>query len=452
MTEITEDYKKEPDPFMEYFNGDYERFVKDEELRNKNFDFELIEKIVVLAKSEDVQDRLHSLDLIEDSSKKFPLGFVANLLIALEQDSEEKIRTKVEITKKKRKIETAEKFRESIGNLSDTYSKMFRNISSGIDTASNAFSQSQGIARNLSLLIDQPIKLIDPKMFEGYIKTLAGIPSFTAQMGIGDAVLPITSIANQLEDTFSPITSIANQLEDTFSPITSIANQLEDTFSPITSITNQLEDTLSPITSIANQMSLVEIASPISAINQIISPVLTQDYPDLTISEALGKTSAEIRNDLEMISKADTEIIFNYKAYPLLFNLERFLRDLINQRICIKHKSNIKSKIHGNVIEGWKVRKSREEQNSLMKERYRLIEYSDFSDLQQIFIKGNNKMEFFDLCNEREFMNIVTKLDELDPIRKKIAHSRSLSKSEFDRLQMYADDIKKLLNPMKDAK
>jgi len=36
------------------------------------------------------------------------------------------------------------------------------------------------------------------------------------------------------------------------------------------------------------------------------------------------------------------------------------------------------------------------------------------------------------------------KLHELDPIRKKIAHSRPLSKNEMSRLVLYTEDIRKM--------
>ena len=81
-----------------------------------------------------------------------------------------------------------------------------------------------------------------------------------------------------------------------------------------------------------------------------------------------------------------------------------------------------------------------------MKKGYRLIEYSDFSDLKRIFLKGKNKEEFSDLLNDVQFRGLITKLDELDPIRKKVAHSRRLSKKEFDRLKMYANDISSILS------
>lgn len=74
-------------------------------------------------------------------------------------------------------------------------------------------------------------------------------------------------------------------------------------------------------------------------------------------------------------------------------------------------------------------------------EEFNLIDYSDFTDLKKIFEKGRNKDLFKDLFNDEECKALITKLHELDSIRKKIAHFRPLTKKEFNRLVLYHDDI-----------
>ena len=185
--------------------------------------------------------------------------------------------------------------------------------------------------------------------------------------------------------------------------------------------------------------------SPITALQSIIQPILRYDYPEQTLSEALGKPPALLLSDLKKISSADEEIAFNYDGYRLLYNLERFLRDLIYQKICVPCKKMIQNKINVKVIQKWEERKNDEERNPLMKKGYRLIDYSDFGDLKGVFLKGKNEDLFSDLFSGEQFKNFISKLNELDPIRNKIAHSRPLSKDEFDRLQMYANDITQLL-------
>jgi len=60
--------------------------------------------------------------------------------------------------------------------------------------------------------------------------------------------------------------------------------------------------------------------------------------------------------------------------------------------------------------------------------------------------KGKNFKLFESIFKEEQFKIITSKLHELDPIRKKIAHYRPLSKNEFERLRIYANDILPDLN------
>jgi hypothetical protein len=184
--------------------------------------------------------------------------------------------------------------------------------------------------------------------------------------------------------------------------------------------------------------------SPITSSLTFISPIVLQPKSNSTIPELLHRSKASVIKDLKRIEKSDRDINFNVEAYRLLYNLERTLRDLIQTRICEKHKKIIKNKIHPDDLIKWKERQSEEKADPLLDGDYRLIEYSDFSDLKRIFEKGKNKEEFHDLLDDEQFRNIISKLDELDSIRKKIAHSRPLTKREFDKLKIYAEDIARL--------
>ena len=69
-----------------------------------------------------------------------------------------------------------------------------------------------------------------------------------------------------------------------------------------------------------------------------------------------------------------------------------------------------------------------------------LIEYVDFTDYVKIVTRRDNWKEVFvHVFGDEE--TISSKLKELDPIRKSIAHSRKLSSHELSRLQIYAHDI-----------
>ena len=105
----------------------------------------------------------------------------------------------------------------------------------------------------------------------------------------------------------------------------------------------------------------------------------------------LEKSPLEITTKLKEITSSDEDIIFNYEGYPLLCDLERFLRDLIFQRICVKFAKTISNKVHQDYLRTWRERRTKEESYPFMKKGYRLIEYSDFSDLKRIFLKGKNK-------------------------------------------------------------
>ena len=51
MTELSEDDKKSLEPILDYFDGDYEKFLYDKELEGGNFDFILLEKSSSLQKA-----------------------------------------------------------------------------------------------------------------------------------------------------------------------------------------------------------------------------------------------------------------------------------------------------------------------------------------------------------------------------------------------------------------
>jgi hypothetical protein len=186
--------------------------------------------------------------------------------------------------------------------------------------------------------------------------------------------------------------------------------------------------------------------SPTFATSAFISQLADVADPRLTIPQALGKSIPEIERELDDVIESDEDVIFNFEGYTVLYNLERFLRDLIKQRICLKDPKMIPNRIPKEIIDRWKSRRDEEKKNPYVSGQYDLIDYSDFTDLKMIFEKGKNIQLFRDICSEEQFRAVISKISELDPIRKKIAHSRPLKKKEFDRLKMYAEDIDQILN------
>jgi hypothetical protein len=159
-----------------------------------------------------------------------------------------------------------------------------------------------------------------------------------------------------------------------------------------------------------------------------------QIFPNLTPNlERIGleELDSKVQSDNEI---SNFEI--NSKAYKFLCNLETYLRHLITKRIIEPYEKNLESKIPQDTLSRWEERKKKD--NS---EEFNLIDYSDFTDLKKIFEKGRNRDLFKDLFNDEECKALITKLHELDPIRKKIAHFRPLTKKELNRLVLYHDDI-----------
>lgn len=160
-----------------------------------------------------------------------------------------------------------------------------------------------------------------------------------------------------------------------------------------------------------------------------------QIFPGSTLKiEKLGELK---RLDNEILTAYEIAgFEFNYEAYRFLSNLETYLRYLITKKIIEPYERNLESKIPRDVLSRWEERKSCD-----TSDEYDLIYYSDFTDLKIIFEKGRNKDLFNDIFSNEEYKALITKLHELDPIRKKIAHSRPLTEIEFTRLVLYYNDI-----------
>lgn len=184
--------------------------------------------------------------------------------------------------------------------------------------------------------------------------------------------------------------------------------------------------------------------SPILTTTEIITPIFDYNNQTLTIPEALGKSVSEVETELDSAISSNTDVIFNYRGYQLIFHLERFLREIIHERIYIPFESTLSERIDPIILKRGESRKKREEDNPLLDGKYRLIDQSDFSDIRKILENEENRQVFSDILDSRQLRIIISKLDELEPIRNKIAHSRPLTQREFDKLQMYAEDIVRL--------
>jgi len=181
--------------------------------------------------------------------------------------------------------------------------------------------------------------------------------------------------------------------------------------------------------------------SPINALSEVIRIIPELSKKNDTNHVQVLADKKNIEKELDEIIGTEQEISFNIVGYELLYTLERMMRDLIHQRIIKPNMDNLQTKIPPDVLEGMKKRKSVEENNPISSGTYELVEYCDFTDLKKILEKGRNHEFFTDIFSFDEMKAVYSKLGELDPIRKKIAHSRPLTRKEFERLRMYATDI-----------
>lgn len=241
---------------------------------------------------------------------------------------------------------------------------------------------------------------------------------------------------NKVSETFLISKQIAEQINKSIeTPIKLMGSKVLAQYAAQSRSINELiEKQILPLTQ----------PSPILTTSFYLQPLIRDKKSGATLSQLLGKEPEEIHEELEEAIESDKDIIFNYDAYRFLYDLERLLRGLIKKRIIEPYSDMLPNKIHKTLLDKWEERKKEEEQNKLVDNGYDLIEYSDFTDLKTIFEKGKNLDLFSDVANKEELKALISKLHELDPIRKKIAHSRALSKREFDKLRMYAEDINRI--------
>ncbi len=248
--------------------------------------------------------------------------------------------------------------------------------------------------------------------------------------------------------TFKGIGS-ANASLSALSNINQSIDKIANAYAQAGSSVNTLAKSLASVQKTAGTQVWQEIAKN-TAGSQILDSV--KDIQRLNI-ETLNKTSSQnflptkLAEDITSVNKQKKDIIFNFPAYKYIFNLEFYLRIFITKHIIEPNKKQIASKIPDDMLNKWKDKKKDEEKNiHVNNANYDLIEYSDFTDLKIILEKRTTIALIKDKISETNLKTITSKLTELEPIRLKIAHSRALTKDEFNTLKMYSDKIKKVLS------
>ena len=255
------------------------------------------------------------------------------------------------------------------------------------------------------------------------------------------------SFTEAYKNSFQNLVPHLNEISNSFLISKQFAEQLNKSLEmPIKSISKSITaEYIKPWKTISEtlgkQLTTIRYGSPILTTGFYARPLIEMRESEETLEQILKKDSKDIKNDLEKAIVTEEDIIFNYDGYRILCDLERLLRGLIRKKIIEPYSDIIENKIPKNMLTEWNRRKREEENNALVDSGHELIDYSDFTELKIICEKGKNLNEFSDVANGEELKGLISKLHELDPIRKKIAHSRSLSKREFDKLKIYAEDI-----------
>ena len=135
----------------------------------------------------------------------------------------------------------------------------------------------------------------------------------------------------------------------------------------------------------------------------------------------------------------------NVKAYKILFELERLLRNFISKTLQRHFEHGWIREIPTTIIRKCEKRALREKetyQEISTDDSNLIINYADFSDLKEIVIK--NWAIFEPYFGRREL--IENKLGELEIPRNIIAHNRVISTTELNRISVYASDLKRCVN------
>ena len=362
--------------------------VEEVNFESSHGDKKLMVEIEEKTKSGKREDIHEAFKLFEKSWKKLPNGPAHDFINSMRKNEDSEIKEKAEDVYNNSLKEMDNNEIKNLEYITESYREWFLSIQSQMKDLSRAFDVSK--------------KMVD----------------------IAKAILTIPNVAFDIQ-----------KVQPILMNLVKFQNILNDSV-PKDVLAMQRIATLPPIAH-----------SPILRAESLFSKVTDKQLESKkSFSEILEKNGKEIGVEFEFISKVNEDFIFNCIAYPHLCYLECYLRSLIQKKIIEPYETNLKNKIPLEIINEWKSRKETEDNNYLSDSNCDLIYYSDFTDLKCIFEKGRNYKVFGDIINQEQFKTVISKLHELDPIRNKIAHSRPLSKREFDRLILYTDDISKMLS------
>ena len=156
----------------------------------------------------------------------------------------------------------------------------------------------------------------------------------------------------------------------------------------------------------------------------------------------------EAKSELESFTPSETsytapqiQVTPDVIADQRLGTMEKTFRELIVKVLDLREPWT-KDKIPSDIIR--KVTEQRQKNNILDDVEVPLINELDFTHYKEIFIYNANWQLFKDIFVDRQ--GLETKLTELAPIRNIIAHhKRAITETESKRVDVYFDDIMKLI-------
>lgn len=168
---------------------------------------------------------------------------------------------------------------------------------------------------------------------------------------------------------------------------------------------------------------------------------MISEMEEAGISGAKGIHKKAVRRELMKFANAEGDPLFNHEGYILLLTMESKIRRIIRDFILDPNEGSLDNVVNPQIRKKCEKLMEEEKEGGKVKSSDIWIDYADFACLADILDKRNAIKHFQGALSDGEFKGMIVKIRELNPIRNKIAHSRILTKEEFDRLTMYSSDI-----------
>ena len=152
-----------------------------------------------------------------------------------------------------------------------------------------------------------------------------------------------------------------------------------------------------------------------------------------------------------VILASDSTIHFNLEAYKILYDIETNIRSFIKDKLSEKFGDNwFKHRVPDDIIKNCKIRIDKEKASRWWTTNRKLIDYTDFADLQKIILRRDNWEDVFKPYFKPKKI-FEGKMIELEVLRNKIAHSILLNENELEKLRMYVSDFNRCMGIRKET-